>query len=184
METDERIFNELVPLKSTLGREFQWLLKERQSQQQAFEQAADKMVYETSPYRRSVMAVDRFLSEWLPRVQRAVVVMDAQAKENLLNHEAATLRWEFGMETPVDRRSEARIWQHYALSKYRILRPQIKRCKIYHPLLVSRILSAWKTFRNETMIWKYGGMPWDGSRAMHAMFDFILNLDLLSSVDD
>lgn len=184
MEIEEQSFEQLVPVKSVLGREFQSLKKERQKQQDAFERSTDKMGYETSPYRMANLATERFIREWLPRVERAYVVLGNQAKENMLNHESATLRWEFGLKTPVDRRTEARIWQHFALSRYRDHRQLVSRCKIYQPNLVDKIRKAWRHFRKESMIWKYGGTPWDGSRAMHAMLDFILQVDLLAAVND
>jgi hypothetical protein len=184
MNDREIKLEKIIPEKSVLWRELKQLQKYREIEQKKYEQTADKMGYETSPYRRANMAVEMFVSEWLPKVERAQIQLTEQAKINLLNHEAAVLRFEYGIKTPVDRRSELRIWQAFLVTRYRDIKPSMQRAKRYQPNLVENLIVAWKAFRKEGMIWKYGGMPWDGSRAMHAMFSVLLQIRLLASINE
>lgn len=174
-------FVKLVPMESVLGREFKGLRAHLETRKVEFESARDKMDYDTSAYRRANLALRRFLDEWIPRCQRAVPVLEQRAVERLALLEQQSLH----NRVEWSRRSEARVWQHYALDHYRKNLPsKIRRVRWYNPNLVHALFKAWRIFRLETRRWKYERIPWDGSRAMHAMIRFIVLIDDLAVSHD
>jgi hypothetical protein len=177
-------FETLVPPRSLLGRELKALLKERDKQEALFDLAIDKMDYETSPLRRANCAIERFIDNWLPRVQSALVRVEAESLVRFNARQDSVLMWEYGTPTPVDRRSEATIWARHALDRFREVRPAMRRAKMYHPHVLVELLSAWKVFRHELRLWKYARVPFDGSQAMASMLQFFMRLDLLGAVND
>lgn len=179
-------FDKLVPAESVLGREFLLLKENLAVHKKAFEAAPDKMDYDTSAYRRGNMAIERFLREMLPLVRSASFVVNDRVQQMFdiqqgkMQASAISSR-----RIDIDRRSEARIWQHYALDCYRQKLPhKMRRLRWYNPTLVHRLLKSWLNFRKEVRNWKYERMKWDGSRAMHAMFFFIVQVDLLAVSHD
>lgn len=182
--TLEEQFVQVVPTKSVLGREWEALKKEREKQQRAFESAPDKMDYNTSPYRRANFACDKFLSEMMPRILKAKELLDDRATNALALAESNALHPRHGIS--FFRKDEKDIWSHYALERLRknLSRVQRQKFKGYHPDVYSSVAASLRTFRTELVRWKFGGQPFDGSQAMHSMFQFILRLHLLEAAND
>lgn len=179
-------FEKLVPIESVLGHEFKLLKENVAKHKSAFESAPDKMDYDTSSYRRGNMAVERFLRDFLPLVRSASRVVTDRALEMLDIQQGKMQSTSIEKRRiDIDRLSQARIWQHYALSCYRQRLPRkMRRLKWYNPMLVMSLFKAWRTFRREIQAWKYSRVQWDGSRAMHAMFMFIVKVDELAASHD
>jgi len=177
-------FDALVPPKSLLGRELKALIKERDRQALAFDSASDKMQYDTSAYRRSSMAIERFLRQWLPRIREANARMADDAASRLAAHQESVLSHNYGITTPVDRRTESRIWMHYTVERYRLIRPSLARIRRYNPGVISELLMRLKTFRHELRLWKYARIPFDGSQAMASMIQVIACLTGLGAFYD
>lgn len=178
-------FEQLVPEKSPLGREWYKLKAEHETQRVKFENAPDKMDYDTSYYRRAGFALETFLDNWLPRVQKAMIVLDKRATDALAERALATQRKDDKHHVQLSRRTTARIWQHHALQKYRDTFPRgVKKLNAYHPGHVGALIRAWKTFRREMVLWKYGHQDFDASQAMQAMLNFFVQLDLLAASND
>jgi len=181
----ETKFLKLVPMKSVLGREFLALQAERDKQKTSFESAEDKMAADTTPYRRSELALEKFLEVTLPLVMAAHMKLD----ESLPRLEVAQQKAQMGFEKHsirINRRDEMIIWTRFAIERYRELLPKKsrKQLKAYHPGLWHDIGIAWKEFRQEIKRWQYGGQPYDGSQAMHTMIAFQLKCRYLGVAND
>lgn len=179
----EEEFERIVPTKSVLGRQWQALKKERSSQQYKFESSVDKMDYNTSPYRRSNFACERFLSEFLPRIVDVQPRLDERTVTALEEDEKKVLD-SIGQ---LRRKDEMQIWRHYLLSRIRrhLSLVDRRKFKAYHSGLYYGVASALRDFRRELSRWRWNGSaPFDGSLAMHKMFQAILRLCLLEAAND
>lgn len=179
-----REFEALVPAKSLLGRELKALIIERDTQAGLFEAAAAPLTYDTSPYRRANMSIERFLRYWLPRVLETNLRLADEDTQQERLRATSLLEYEYGTRVPVERRIEARMWAQYALNRYRKAHPKLYRVRRYNPSLISELLLAWKTFRHEIRLWKYARSPFDGSQAMTSMMQVIVQLDGVNSFND
>ena len=179
----EKQFEHLVPFKSVLGREFLALQAERNKQRSFFESAKDKMDFDTTPYRRSEIALGRFLDDMIPLVIKGQAVLAESGDRLSVAEEKILYSPIWGIKA--DRRSLRVIWMNFAFERVSLALPKPRRqFRIYHPVLWHTLVSLCKKFRDESRRWTYGGQPFDGSRAMHAMIDFQLQARLLGSVND
>lgn len=179
----EELFKKICPMKSVLGREFLALQSERNKQRESFGSSADKMGHDTGPYRRSDMALNRFLDEMIPRILDVEEKLkEAKPKIEIAEHRAQDNK--HGIV--IDRRSEQIIWTRFAIEQYRLLIPKKsrKKLKAYHPGLWNDLGQAWTAFRNEIKRWQFGGQPFDGSQAMHTMLKFQVKTRLLVAAND
>lgn len=185
MEDQERHFERLIPMRSALGREFLALQSERNKQRMKFESATDKLAYDTIPYRRSEIALGRFLDDMIPLVSKHLEKMKT-AQVGMDRAEEDAKYPLFGLGIRIDRRSEQIIWTRFAIERYRaVIAPDYrKKYKMYHPALWSDLRSAWREFRKQIKRWQFGGQPFDGSQAMHSMIAFQLKARLIASCDD
>jgi hypothetical protein len=183
-EEQELQFAKLAPQKSVLGREFLALVAERDKQKLLFESAPDKMDYDTTPYRRAGIALGRFLDDMIPLViKHAYKVEDARTT---LERAEAKAQYTDYHGIKLDRRSHQIIWTRFAIERYRlaIAKKDRKKFKMYHPQLWRELGEAWQEFRREIKRWQFGGMPYDGSQAMHSMISFQVKARLLASAND
>lgn len=171
-EEQEKIFERIAPLQSVMGREFLALQTARNKEKNKFEESKDKMGFDTQPYRRSEIALGRFLNDMIPRVLAAREKLE-DARESLEIFEEKAQRNNYH-GIIVDRKSAVIIWTRFAIEKYRTLLPKKsrKQLKMYHPGLWKELGQSWKEFRSEIRQWRYGGQPYDGSAAMHKMIAF------------
>lgn len=184
-QDQEKYFERLVPLKSALGREFLALQAERDKQKMIFESSPNKMAADTLAYRRSEIALGRFLDDMIALVTKHQEKL-APAKLGLAMAEEDAKNPLFGPPLHIDRRSERIIWTRFAIERYRIALPQKdwKFMKACHPGLWSELRQAWRDFRNEIRIWQRGHQPFDGSQAMHTMIAFQIRARLLACAND
>lgn len=169
MESEEKIFQHLVPLWSALGREFAMLRSERNHHRMAFETAKDKMAFDTSALRCSEIALSRFLSDMIPMVQQHKIQQEKVFKST----------------SQVERRSERIIWTRHAIESYKSMVPKgdKRKLKMYHPSLWQEVGRAWKEFKDEIKRWQGGQQPFDGSQAMSKMMFFQVKVRLLASAN-
>lgn len=180
-EYQEKEFEKIVPLRSLIGREFLALQVERDKQKLLFESSNNKMGYDTQPYRRSEIALGRFLDDMLPRVIDNKPAL-TRAAEGLARAEANLKN-----KCLMDRKSEQIIWTRFAIERLRLKLPSksvLKKIHSYHPSLCRNVKESWKEFQSELRIWKNGGQPFDGSQAMHLMFAFLMKAGLMVSAND
>jgi hypothetical protein len=184
-EEQEKHFEHICPLKSALGREFLALQSYRNKCRQEFESSPDKMAADTLAYRRSEIALGRFLDDFIPVVMKYLEDMKT-GKIGLDRAEYAAKNPMWGRELKIDRRSEQIIWTRFAIERYRIAIPKKdrKKLRMYHPQLWKELGEAWQTFRAEIKRWQSGRQPFDGSQAMHEMLAFQMKARLLASAND
>lgn len=184
-EQQEKQFEHVCPLKSALGREFLALQSERNKHRQTFEASPDKMAADTLAYRRSEIAMGRFLDDMIPLVMEYQEKMKT-VKIGMERAEYAAKNPMWGSELKIDRRSEQIIWTRFAIERYRLAVPKkdrrlYKRC---HPKLWQELGQAWAAFRSEIKRWQQGRQPYDGSQAMHTMIAFQMKARLLAASND
>ena len=181
----EKYFEHLVPLKSPLGREFLALQFERDKQRKIFESSPEKMAADTLAYRRSEIALGRFLDDMIALLNKHQEKLSL-AKEGLdrAEYDAKNPLW--GPQLTIDRRSQRIIWTRFVIERYRqFVTPEIlKMVRRYHPHLWHELRQAWREFRKEIMIWQSGHQPYDGSQAMHLMLDVQVKARILASAND
>ena len=175
-------FESVVPEKSVIGREWKVLKAERDKAQALFASLENKMEADTTVYRRSNMAVHAFLEEMLPLVLKAATI-DGRAKDTL---DLAASKAQYSYHGfKLDRWTEARIWLHHCIDRYRVHLPKsLQPYRAYHPTLCRQIDVAMRTFWKDLHQWLWLGVPWDGSQAMHSMYAVILKAQLLGHAND
>jgi hypothetical protein len=181
----EKHFEHLIPMKSALGREFLALQAERDKHRRIFEIEPHKMSADTLSYRRSEIALGRFLDDMIPLVMDYLEKLKT-AGPGLARAEESAYQPMWGKPLHIDRGSEIIIWTRFAIERYRATLPAVlrKKARAYHPVLWKELGCAWKEFRKEIRDWKNGRQPFDGSQAMHLMIAFQVKVRLLACAND
>ena len=181
----EKQFEHLVPMKSVLGREFLALQAERDKCKLEFEASPDKMAADTLAYRRSEIALARFLDDMLKRILETKPRLD-DARERLEIAEAKAQNNSHGHGINLDRRSMVIIWTRFAIDRYRlhVSKDTRKQVKQWHPELWKELGNRWMEFRKQLKKWQFGGQPFDGSQAMHSMIAFFTQAHQIKASND
>lgn len=181
-QEQEKYFEKLVPLRSLIGREFLALQSERNKQRQIFESSPQKMSADTLSYRRSEIALGRFLDDMIRAVEKADFSL-LGTKEKL---EIAEAKAQGDVHGIVLKRKEIKtIWRNFAVERYQLFAEPLKQTfKKYHPSLWRELDEAFKKFELELDRWVFGHQPFDGSQAMSNMIEFQVKCRLIASHND